>query len=331
MPFWSGNEAIVAGAIKAGVRFFAGYPITPASSIMENWARRQLRSPGGQARQKLVFLQSEDEIAAVHQIIGAVLSGTPAFTATSGPGFSLMQEGLGLAFTYGAPIVVVDVMRSGPSTGKPTRAGQGEILSSRFGTHGSVLPFVFYPTSVEECYLYTIKAFEIAWKYKVPVVLLSDAYLSSLREKTQNLKPETRNQKPPKLCHYSGLVDRQAIAKKIAGIKRIAAKNYRFYNLWGNEKSDTLLIGLGSMARALRAFEKSYQIFAPIRIWPFLADDIQKIARNKKRVVIVEMNQGQYVREVERVLKRNVDFISYQDETIDLDKLKFLISNSLTR
>ncbi len=316
---YSGNEAIIEGAVKVGARFFAGYPITPASSIMEGWARRK----------DLIFLQSEDEIAAIHHVIGAVLTGTSAFTATSGPGFSLMQEGLGLAFVYEAPIVVINVQRSGPSTGQPTRVGQGEILASRFGTHGDILPFVFYPTSVEECYIYTIKAFEIAWEHKVPVIILTDAYLANMRE---NVKCQMSNVKSASKIskletHFTGLTDRQNISKKIAEIKKIAKKSHRFYNLWGNKESDVLLIGTGSMVRALRAFEKDYQIFAPIRIWPFLADDIRKIAKNKKRVVVVEMNEGQYVREVERVLGEKVKFVGWKEETINLKRLKFLISN----
>jgi len=333
MQFWSGNRAIVEGALAAGARFFAGYPITPASSIMEEWARQKLAHLGGQARRAeekkdLVFLQSEDEIAAIHHVIGAVLSGTPAFTATSGPGLSLMQEGLGLAFVYGAPIVVVDVQRSGPSTGRPTRAGQGEIFASRFGSHGDLMPFVFYPTSVEECYRLTLTAFEVAWKYRVPVVLLSDAYLACLEEKVkvQKSKIKVANQNA-KIVHYTGLTDRKTIVQKIAKIREVGKNKYRLFNLWGNSKSDTLLIGLGSMARALRAFEDRYQIFAPLRIWPFLADDVRRAAKSKRRVVIVEMNQGQYAAEVERVLKREVEKINWQEETIDLRELKLRIKS----
>lgn len=330
MDFLSGNEAIVKGAIEAGARFFAGYPITPASTIMEEWAKLVQRN------KKLIFLQSEDEIAAIHHIIGSVLAGIPALTATSGPGFSLMQEGLGLAFTYGAPIVVVNVMRSGPSTGKPTRAGQGEIISSGFGTHGDILPFVIYPTSVEECYQYTVKVFEIAWRCKVPVIILSDAYLASLKENSQWLivngqkgknKISIISHQSSIISHFTGLTDRIKNSQKIEEIKKIAKNGYRFFNLWGNRKSDTLLVALGSVARALRAFEDRYQIFAPIRIWPFLAEDIIKIAKSKKRIIVVEMNEGQYFGEVKRVLKRKVEFVSWKEETINLRKLKFLISN----
>jgi len=321
MEFLSGNEAIVKGAIKAGARFFAGYPITPASSIMENWAGE------AQKNRQLIFLQSEDEIAAIHHLIGAVLTGTIGFTATSGPGFSLMQEGLGLAFTYQAPIVVIDVQRSGPSTGRPTRAGQGEILASRFGSHGDILPFVFYPSSVKDCFQYTVKAFEISWKNKVPVVLLSDGYLSSMRETVSpgDLRVESRIETLGLNGQFTGLVSREETAKRIAALKQIADRKDRFYHLWGKEESETLLIAMGAMARALKCFEDEYQIFVPLRIWPFLDREVAAAAGRKKRVVVVEMNQGQYFREVERVLKRKVEFVSWQEETIDLKRLKQLI------
>jgi 2-oxoglutarate ferredoxin oxidoreductase subunit alpha len=320
MNFWSGNQAIVEGALAVGAKFYAGYPITPASEIMELWSEKAAND------QDLNFLQSEDELAAIHHVIGAAISGVPAFTATSGPGLSLMQEGLGLAFTYQAPAVVVDVMRSGPSTGKPTRAGQGEILASKYGSHGDVCPFVFYPTSVQECYSYTIKAFQVAWEYNVPVILLSDAYLAHMREqlKVKSEKLEINHQSST-INHYSGLIDRESNAERIKELTAVGQKNYRDYKLWGNDDADTLLIGLGSMARALRAFEDEYQIFAPVRVWPFLKKEILAAGEGKENIVVVEMNEGQYVKEVERVLARKVEFVSYRDETISVEKLKKLI------
>ncbi len=338
MNFWSGNQAIVEGALAAGAEFFAGYPITPASEIMEKWAEKAVDND------KLSFLQSEDEIAAIHHVIGSAISGVPAFTATSGPGLSLMQEGLSLAFAYQAPIVVVDVMRSGPSTGKPTRAGQGEILASKYGSHGDICPFVFYPTSVQECYDYTIKAFKIAWEHQVPVILLSDAYLAHLREKAARHSEESSDEESPKdsnlegilrcaqddgINHFTGLIDRQSNAEKIKKLRAISDQNYRYYNLWGNENSDTLLVGLGSMARALQAFEDEFQIFAPIRIWPFLDSEIKKAVKGKKRIIVIEMNEGQYVKEVQRVLGREVEFVSWREELIDIKELRGSIAQLL--
>ncbi len=319
MNFWSGNEAIVEGALAVGAGFFAGYPITPASEIMEMWSAKVVDN------EELKFLQSEDELAAIHHVIGAAISGSPAFTATSGPGLSLMQEGLGLAFAYGAPIVVMDVMRSGPSTGKPTRAGQGEILASRYGTHGDVFPFVFYPTSLQECYDYTIKAFQIAWEHQVPVILLSDAYLAHLRERLIPKSYQLKANKSLVISHFSGLTDRKTNAEKIKELTSVSQKNYRDYNLWGNRDSDTLLIGLGSMARALRAFDDDYQIFAPVRILPFLDRELESAAEGKEKIITVEMNEGQYVREVERVLEKEVELVSWREETIDINDLKKLL------
>ena len=323
MNFWSGNQAIVEGALTVGAKFYAGYPITPASEIMELWSEKAANDQG------LNFLQSEDELAAIHHVIGAAISGVPAFTATSGPGLSLMQEGLGLAFTYQAPIVVVDVMRSGPSTGKPTRAGQGEILGSKYGTHGDVCPFVFYSTSVQECYDYTIKAFQVAWENQVPVILLSDAYLAHLREQSQpeadSPLAEKINHQSSVIKHYSGLIDRKSNSKKIEELTAVSQKKLPDYNLWGNENSDTLLIGLGSMARALRAFEDEYQIFAPVRVWPFLKKEILATAEGKENIVVVEMNEGQYVKEVKQVLGDKVEFVAWREETINIKRLKKLI------
>jgi len=242
---------------------------------------------------------------------------------------SLMQEGLGLAFTYQAPILVVDVMRSGPSTGKPTRAGQGEILGSKYGTHGDVCPFVFYSTSVQECYDYTIKAFQVAWENQVPVILLSDAYLAHLREQSQpeadSPLAEKINHQSSVIKHYSGLIDRKSNSKKIEELTAVSQKKLPDYNLWGNDNSDTLLIGLGSMARALRAFEDEYQIFAPVRVWPFLKKEILATAEGKENIVVVEMNEGQYVKEVKQVLGDKVEFVAWREETINIKRLKKLI------
>lgn len=321
MEFLSGNQAIVKAAFDVGARFYSGYPITPASEIMTEW------SVLSRANKNLIFLQAEDELAAFHQVLGAAISGIPSFTATSGPGLSLMQEGLGLAFVYQAPLVVIDVMRSGPSTGAPTRAGQGEILASRYGSHGDIYPFVFYPTSVQQCYDYTIKAFKIAWEYQTPVILLSDAYLAHMEEKLKVKSEKLKiNSQSSNISHYSGLISRKRNAQKINQLKKIAESNYRDFNLWGNKQSKTLLIGLGSMARALRAFEPEFQILAPVRIWPFLSREIKQLAENKQRVVVIEMNQGQYVEPIRRVLGDKVEFIAYQDEVIDIDKLKRLIN-----
>ena len=170
-----GNEAIVEGALDAGCRFFAGYPITPASEILEAMARK-LPEKNGQ------FIQMEDEIASMGAIIGASLAGAKAMTATSGPGFSLLQENLGFASVAEVPCVIVNVMRGGPSTGIPTAPSQGDVFQARWGTHGDHPIIVLAPASTLECYTFMFDAFNFAEKYRVPVIVLSDEVVAHTRE-----------------------------------------------------------------------------------------------------------------------------------------------------
>ncbi len=174
--FASGNEAIAEGALAAGARFYAGYPITPSSEIAEAAARR-MPEVGG------VYIQMEDELSSMAAIIGASAAGKKAFTATSGPGFSLMQENLGMAVMGEIPCVVVNVQRSGPSTGMATKPAQGDVMQARWGTHGDHGMIALAPSSVQDCYDLTIRAFSLAEKYRTPVVLLADAAIAKLRER----------------------------------------------------------------------------------------------------------------------------------------------------
>ena len=162
--FWQGNQACAEGAITAGCRFFAGYPITPATEIAENLALR-LPKVGG------IAIQMEDELASLGAVIGASWAGAKAMTATSGPGFSLMQEGIGYAFMTETPCVIVDVQRVGPSTGQATKCAQGDVMQARWGTHGDYASIVLSPNSVQEMFELTIKAFNLAEKYRTPVIL----------------------------------------------------------------------------------------------------------------------------------------------------------------
>lgn len=175
--FAQGNEAVVEGALLAGCTFYAGYPITPSSEIMEGMASILPKSPDG------VFLQMEDEIASMGAIIGASLAGRKAMTATSGPGFSLMQENLGYACMVEAPLVIVNVMRGGPSTGLPTSPAQGDVQQARWGTHGDHPIIVLSASNVQECLEMSITAFNMAEKYRTPVVLLIDEITAHTREK----------------------------------------------------------------------------------------------------------------------------------------------------
>lgn len=171
-----GNEAVVEGALRAGCRFFAGYPITPATEISEALSVR-LPSLGG------TFIQMEDEIASMGSIIGASLAGTKSMTATSGPGFSLMQENIGFAVMAEVPCVVVNVMRGGPSTGLPTLPAQGDVMQTRWGTHGDHPIIVLAPTTVRECFDLTVRAFNLSERFRNPVILLMDEVVAHMREK----------------------------------------------------------------------------------------------------------------------------------------------------
>lgn len=182
--FYLGNEAVTEGALLAGCSFFAGYPITPSSEIMETMAVRLPKEEEG------VFIQMEDEIASMGCAIGASLAGRKAMTATSGPGFSLMQEHIGYACMVEAPVVIVNVMRGGPSTGLPTSPAQGDVQQARWGTHGDHSIIVLSASTVQECLEMTITAFNMAEKYRTPVILLIDEVTAHTREKITIPQPE---------------------------------------------------------------------------------------------------------------------------------------------
>jgi 2-oxoglutarate/2-oxoacid ferredoxin oxidoreductase subunit alpha len=171
-----GNEAIVEGALRAGCRFFAGYPITPATEISEILSVKLPQVDG-------TFIQMEDEIASLGAVIGASQAGVKAMTATSGPGFSLMQENLGFAVITEIPCVIVNVMRGGPSTGLPTFPSQSDVMQARWGTHGDHPAIVLTASTVRECYDVTIKAFNLSEKFRNPVIILIDEVVAHMREK----------------------------------------------------------------------------------------------------------------------------------------------------
>jgi 2-oxoglutarate ferredoxin oxidoreductase subunit alpha len=178
-----GNEAVVEGALVAGCRFFAGYPITPATEISEVMSVKLPQVDG-------TFIQMEDEIASMGAIIGASLAGVKSMTATSGPGFSLMQENLGFACMAEVPCVVVDVMRGGPSTGIPTYPSQGDVMQARWGTHGDHPIIALAPSTVRECFDLTLKAFNFSEKYRTPVIIAFDEVVGHMREKVTIPRPE---------------------------------------------------------------------------------------------------------------------------------------------
>ena len=195
--FMNGDEACAEAAISAGCRFFAGYPITPATEIAERMSRRLPQVNG-------VYIQMEDEMASMNAVLGASWAGMKAKTATSGPGFSLMMENLGLGVMLETPCVVVDVQRAGPSTGLPTLVGQGDMMQARWGSHGPYEIIAIVPSSPQEIFDLTITAFNLSEKYRVPVLLMTDGAVGHMSEKVvirqvspEELVPRRRPRTPP--------------------------------------------------------------------------------------------------------------------------------------
>jgi len=181
--FMNGDIACAEGGISAGCRFFAGYPITPATEVAERMSSR-LPEVGG------IYIQMEDELASMNAILGASWAGVKAMTATSGPGFSLMMENLGLGIMLETPCVLVNIQRAGPSTGLPTLTGQGDMMQARWGSHGHYSIIALSPTSPQECYQHTIKAFNLSEKYRIPVLVMADEIVGHMGEKVVIPPPE---------------------------------------------------------------------------------------------------------------------------------------------
>ncbi|MBN1503944.1 MAG: 2-oxoacid:acceptor oxidoreductase subunit alpha [Candidatus Eisenbacteria bacterium] len=174
--FLSGNEAFGEGALAAGCRFFAGYPITPSTEVAEHMAER-LPQVGG------IFIQMEDELASMNALLGAAWAGQKAMTATSGPGFSLMMENLGLGVVTETPCVIVNVQRGGPSTGLPTLVGQADMMQAKWGSHGPYEIIALSPSSPQECFDFTVKAFNLAEQYRTPVLVMGDEVVGHMTER----------------------------------------------------------------------------------------------------------------------------------------------------
>ena len=315
-----GNEAVLLGAVKAGATYFAGYPISPSSEVL------MAASVYAASHPELRFLQAEDEIASANAIIGASLAGAKSFTATSGPGFSLMQEAIGYAHKLGVPTVFVDVQRVGPATGMPTMPGQGDILQTRYGSSGDYTSIVFYPSTVAECYEYTIHAFNCAEESRSPVVLLSDAFLGHLNEVVdleaidapvleRTLEPlasgntrlfsgvATYPDGEPATADADEFIRQYEEAKA----RRLeVSERYAFHEYGWNKDSDTLVIAFGITRRIAQPLAPHFALFRPIRIWPVLQDQLREIAPRYKRIVVIEGSDGQYASVVERVLYRDV-------------------------
>ena len=316
----------------AGLKFFAGYPITPASDIIHEMVHKK----------HIKALQMEDEIASINAVIGASLAGLKAMTATSGPGFSLMQERIGLAHMMEVPLVIVNVQRVGPSTGMPTLPAQGDIIQCIHGSHGDYFPIVFYPNSVSELYKYTVMAFNAAEESMSPVILLSDGYISHLYETIVPHRDfETKKHDRPPLGtgnrHFTGLSHKDSLPKtsdvdnyrrlitRLREKQQLTAQRYNSYEyLQCSKDTDTLLISYGALSRVAYYFKDNFSLYRPIRMFP-IVEEIKIIAPRYKRIIIMEMNTGQYAHEIERILHRAVEFIPILGGRIDLAEIKQII------
>lgn len=339
-----GNEACVEGALYAGCRFFAGYPITPSTEIAEGMSYR-LPKLGGK------FIQMEDEIAGMAATIGGSLAGLKSLTATSGPGFSLKQEALGYACIAEIPCVIVNVMRGGPSTGYPTGPSQSDIMQAKWGTHGDHPAISLTPGYVQEILTETIRAFNLSEKYRTPVVILYDEILGHMREPITIPEPgdyEVIDRAKPgcKPEEYFPYDDRYQIAPlapfgsgyrfHVTGLnhkqdgfptndsKVINANNLRIMakiedhkeDIWKNveyllDDAEVVVFTIGSTARSARfAVNEARKagikagLLRPLTIWPFPDKAVKELSKRVKAIIVPELNLGQMVLEVERCSKK---------------------------
>jgi len=350
LRFIDGNEAIVLGALYAGCRFFSGYPITPASSILEGMVEA-LPPLGG------IAVQGEDEIASIGYCLGASMAGMKAMTATSGPGISLYSENISFALGSEIPIVIVNVMRQGPSTGSATRAADGDIQFMRWGQSGGLPVVVLAPTDAYDCFTLTVHAFNLAERFRCPVFLASNKEIGLTRETVQMddlERPEVLN----RTRHTSGdflpfavhagrdvpdflpiggaipvrqtssthgkdgyiTVDPEEIQASMERLKRKVESQvdtFTFFDLEQRERSRTLVVAYGATSRAARAACRHLNdrgipvsLLVLKTIWPVPERLISRTAKeNEGRILVIEMNLGQYVSEIQRILcDRKVDF-----------------------
>jgi len=337
--FMTGDDACTEGAISAGCRFFAGYPITPATEIAERMSER-LPEVGG------TYIQMEDEIASIAAVLGASWGGVKAMTATSGPGFSLMMENIGLGVMLETPCVVVNIQRAGPSTGLPTLSGQGDMMQARWGSHGCYSIIALAPNSPQEVYDLTIKAFNLSEKYRVPVFVMSEAAIGHMHEKIvirpvsemtprrkpivspeeylpfkpdSDLVPPMANAGEGYRFHVTGLTHdergypvgtvetQDKLIRRL--IDKIEKNRDEIIELEedGIEDAEVVVCAYGVSARvSLLAIQHARDegirvgMLRLITVWPFPEDKIRDISRRIKAFVVPEINCGQIALEVER-------------------------------
>ncbi|HJJ28934.1 MAG TPA: 2-oxoacid:acceptor oxidoreductase subunit alpha [Methanocorpusculum sp.] len=331
LEFFNGNTACAEGALAAGCRFFAGYPITPSTEIAERMALR-LPKIGG------TFIQMEDELASMAAIIGGAWAGARTMTATSGPGFSLMQENIGYAAITETPCVVVNVQRGGPSTGQPTMAAQGDMLQARFGSHGDYATIALSPSSVQEMFDLTVKAFNLADKYRTPVFLMADETIGHMREKitipdSVAVTPRRELETGEAPCgggesgvagfgtfgnghniHITGLthgengypatdspeIHEKMVRRQVDKIEKHVREIADFDIT--NKDAEYVFVSYGAPTRTVRQLlhDKSDDTLGHLNmrvVWPFPAFALDEFA-NAKAFIIPEMNLGQIAREL---------------------------------
>lgn len=335
--FFTGNEAAAEGAIAAGCRYYAGYPITPSSEIMERMSQR-LKEVSG------VFMQMEDEIASICSVVGAAWSGAKSMTATSGPGFSLMQEAIGYGVFTETPLVIVDIQRAGPCTGQATKVGSGDLMQAKWGSHGDYEIIAFSPWSVQEMYDQTIDAFNLSEQYRVPVFVMSDEAVGHLRErmdvgptvriinryKKSGAAPFGTKEKdgvPPMPSFGEGesitvtgsthnefgvrKTDDPSVQEKLVGRlshkildhRETIVQNESYYM----EDADVIVIAYGFTARSaffavdqLRKSGKKAGLLRLKTIWPFADGLIKNLSSQGKKLFVPEMNSGQVYGEIQK-------------------------------
>ena len=348
IEFMQGNDACTEGALAAGMTFFAGYPITPATEIIERLSYR-LPERGG------AFLQMEDEIACISAIIGASWAGAKAMTATSGPGFSLMQEGIGYAAMTETPCVIANVMRGGPSTGQPTMATQADVMQAKWGSHGDYQVIALAPFSVQESYDLTVEAFNLSEKYRVPAILLSDAEIAHMRGRIEipaklrlverkELCSEKRGEAyrvPDRLvppfttfghghrAFVTGMTHspegniapedwkvQEELVRRINDKILKSQKDISRFEVV-NPDAKKFIISYGSSALAAKDIAAEDEKVGLLRlktVWPLPEEQILGVAQRAKSILVIEMNKGQIVREVQRLAYsvgcRSVRFVS---------------------
>ncbi|MDE7169463.1 MAG: 2-oxoacid:acceptor oxidoreductase subunit alpha [Mucispirillum sp.] len=338
--FLQGNEAVAMGALYAGCRFFAGYPITPSTEVAERLSE-WLPVHGGR------FIQMEDEISAMAAVIGASLAGVKSLTATSGPGMSLKLENLGYGCMTEIPCVVLNVMRGGPSTGTPTGAGQADVMQARWGTHGDHPCIALTPSTVYEQFTETVRAFNLSEKYRTPVIILSDEIIGHMREAVDIPEAdeiEIINREKPKCApdeykpyaydrdispmanfgdgfryHVTGLSHDEygfpTNNPKIIGMQaeRLMRKIDAGYEdivrteSFMCDDADRIIFAFGSSARsakdafiALRNRGVKAGLLKALTIWPFPDREIRRYAERVKGIIVPELSYGQIAGETER-------------------------------